>query len=151
MESHIGIGIQAVLTTCTDIERCSLHMQHARDVYGWRNNTTANRVVSRGSVPICMADRKSVTLTEWRNSKSFQGKQGDAMGKEDWRAIPIGEECPHRGSYCPTWVQWYLARRMGKRSNHCIETRKASAGVPREFRAGTRAWGDALEYVQKSG
>ncbi|GFZ14668.1 hypothetical protein Acr_24g0008580 [Actinidia rufa] len=42
---------------------------------------------------------------EWKNSESFQGKQGDVVGEEDWRAIPIGGECPDRGSYCPTWIQ----------------------------------------------
>ncbi|GFY80930.1 K+ transporter 1 [Actinidia rufa] len=41
MESQIGYWIQAVLTTCAEIERCSLHMQHARDVYGWRTTQLA--------------------------------------------------------------------------------------------------------------
>ncbi|GFZ02780.1 hypothetical protein Acr_15g0013880 [Actinidia rufa] len=87
---------------CRDRERCSLHMQHARDVL-WMANNTSSRVVGRGSVRFRMADGRSVMLTEWRNSQSFQGKQGDAVGKEDQRAIPIGGECPDRGSYCPTW------------------------------------------------
>ncbi|GFY87554.1 hypothetical protein Acr_05g0011930 [Actinidia rufa] len=31
-----GRGHHRVLTTCVETERCSLHMQHARDMYGWR-------------------------------------------------------------------------------------------------------------------
>ncbi|GFY99251.1 hypothetical protein Acr_13g0006520 [Actinidia rufa] len=45
-----------------------------------------------------MVDGRSMTLTEWRNSQSFQEKQGDAVGKEGWRAIPIGGECLDRGA-----------------------------------------------------
>ncbi|GFY85469.1 hypothetical protein Acr_04g0002070 [Actinidia rufa] len=91
----------------------------------WMANNTSSRVVGRGSVQFRMADGRSVTLTEWRNSQSFQGKQGDAVGKEDWRAIPIGGECPNRRSYGLTWVQW--------------------------IQSGTRVQGDALGYVRKSG
>ena len=36
IKSQIGYWIQEVLTTCVETERCSLHMQHARDLYGWR-------------------------------------------------------------------------------------------------------------------
>ncbi|GFZ05383.1 hypothetical protein Acr_17g0009550 [Actinidia rufa] len=41
MESQIGYWIQVVLTTYAEIERCSLHMQHASDVYGWRTTQLA--------------------------------------------------------------------------------------------------------------
>ncbi|GFZ18461.1 hydroxyproline-rich glycoprotein family protein [Actinidia rufa] len=36
-----GRGYHKVLTTCVEIERCSLHMHHARDVYGWRTTQLA--------------------------------------------------------------------------------------------------------------
>ncbi|GFZ21818.1 hypothetical protein Acr_29g0009800 [Actinidia rufa] len=55
MKSQIEYWIQAVLITCAEMERYSLHMQHARDVYGMANNT-ASRVIGRGSVQFCMAD-----------------------------------------------------------------------------------------------
>ncbi|GFY82537.1 hypothetical protein Acr_02g0007770 [Actinidia rufa] len=51
-----------------------------------------------------------------------------------------------------------LARRVDKGSNRCTEVRKASAGVlggirngTWRIRSGTRAQGDALGYVRKSG
>ncbi|GFS44706.1 UDP-Glycosyltransferase superfamily protein [Actinidia rufa] len=122
----------------------------------WMANNTSSRVVGRGSVRFRMADGRSVTLTEvrhvpnlrknlisigmldakgcsfdasGRNSQSFQGKQGDAVGKEDWRAIPIGGECSDRGSYCPTWVQWYLARRVDKGSNRLYRSTQSNRRV----------------------
>ncbi|GFZ14598.1 hypothetical protein Acr_24g0007880 [Actinidia rufa] len=90
----------------------------------WMANNTSSRVVGRGSVWFRMADGGSVTLTE-----SFQGKQGDAVGKEDkiytdWRGMSRQEEL--LSDMGPV----VLARRMDKGSNHCTEVRKASAGVP---------------------
>ncbi|GFS34735.1 hypothetical protein Acr_00g0035650 [Actinidia rufa] len=76
-----------------------------------------------------MTDRRSVTLTEWRNSKSFQGKQEDVVGKEDWRAILIEGECPDRGELLSDMGPVVLVRRVDKGSNHCTEVRKAIAGV----------------------
>ncbi|GFS42430.1 hypothetical protein Acr_00g0079830 [Actinidia rufa] len=91
----------------------------------WMANNTASGVVGKGSVQFCMADGRSVTLTE-RNSESFQGKQGNVIGKEDWKAIPIGGECPDRGSYCPTWVQWYWQKELTRKA-----TIAQSAGCPK--------------------
>ncbi|GFY94083.1 hypothetical protein Acr_09g0005290 [Actinidia rufa] len=46
----------------------------------WIANNTFSRVVGR-----------------W-NSESFQGKQGDVVGKEDWKAIPIEGKCLNKGA-----------------------------------------------------
>ncbi|GFY80916.1 hypothetical protein Acr_01g0007250 [Actinidia rufa] len=97
----------------------------------------ASRVVGRGSVRFRMADGRFVTLTEVRYVPNLRKNLifiGMLEGKEDWRAIPIGGECPDRGSYCPTWVLVVLARRMDKGSNRCTEARRVSTGVPRGFR-----------------
>ncbi|GFY85890.1 hypothetical protein Acr_04g0006280 [Actinidia rufa] len=75
----------------------------------WMANNMSNRVVGRG------------------NSQSFQGKQGDAVGKEDWRGVSRQNELLF--DMGPV----VLARRVDKGSNRCTEVRKASAGVPRGF------------------
>ncbi|GFZ08920.1 hypothetical protein Acr_20g0007280 [Actinidia rufa] len=100
----------------------------------WMANNTSNRVVGRWSVRFCTADGRFVTLTEWRNSQSFQRKQGDDMGKEDWRAIPIGGECPDNEELLFDMGLVVLARKG---------TREATVAQ--------RAQGDALGYVRKSG
>ncbi|GFY90917.1 hypothetical protein Acr_07g0011130 [Actinidia rufa] len=71
-----------------------------------------------------------VTLTEWRNSQSFQGKQRRCCGERrlegytDWRGVSRQELLSDMGPVV-------LARRMDKGSNRCTEVRKASAGVLR--------------------
>ncbi|GFY98604.1 hypothetical protein Acr_13g0000050 [Actinidia rufa] len=95
----------------------------------WMANNTSSRVVGRGSVRFCMADGRSVTLTEWRNSQSFQGKTRRCCGERrlegytDWRGMSRQEEL--LSDMGPV----VLARRVDKGSNRCTEVRKASAGV----------------------
>ncbi|GFZ18687.1 hypothetical protein Acr_27g0004260 [Actinidia rufa] len=87
------------------------HLCRDRDVFStyaacegriWMANNTSGRVVGRGSVRFLMADG---------------GKQEDAVGKEDWRAIPIGGECPRQGELLSDMGPVVLARRMDKGSN----------------------------------
>ncbi|GFZ09517.1 AT hook motif DNA-binding family protein [Actinidia rufa] len=66
---------------------------------------------------------------QWRNSESFQGKQGDVAGKEDWRAILIGGYCLDRGLLSDMDLV-VLASRMDKGSNSCTMAHKASTGIP---------------------
>ncbi|GFZ17523.1 hypothetical protein Acr_26g0007930 [Actinidia rufa] len=67
-------------------------------------------------------------------------------GYTDWRGMSRQEEL--LSDMGPV----VLARRVDKGSNRCTEVRKASAGrVLGGIRSGTRAQGDALGYVRKSG
>ncbi|GFY87184.1 hypothetical protein Acr_05g0008230 [Actinidia rufa] len=65
---------------CRDREVFSTYAAYEGRI--WMANNTSSRVVGSGSVRFRMADGRSVTLIEWRNSQSFQGKQGDAVGKK---------------------------------------------------------------------
>ncbi|GFY86941.1 hypothetical protein Acr_05g0005800 [Actinidia rufa] len=103
-------------------------------------NNMANRVVGKGTVQFRMEDERSVTLTEVRHIPNLQkilisigildskrcnfeasgGTLRVSKGNKEmlWgrkiRAIPIGGECRDKGSYCPTWFQVVLARKMDK-------------------------------------
>ncbi|GFY96544.1 hypothetical protein Acr_11g0008500 [Actinidia rufa] len=161
MESQIGYWIQAVLTTCAEIERCSLHMQHARDVYEWRTTRLAELLEEGQSGSAwqtrdskgCSFDASGGTLRVFKRNK-------DDVGKKDWRAIPIGGECPDRGGATVRHGSSGISKENGqwdKGSNRCTEVRKSKRkGTWRihngtwRIRSGTRAQGDALGYVRKS-
>ncbi|GFY87852.1 hypothetical protein Acr_05g0014910 [Actinidia rufa] len=87
----------------------------------WMVNNTDSRVVGRGSVRFHMADG--------RNSESFQWKQGDAVGKENLEGYIEWRGVSRQGELLSDMGPMVLARRVDKRSNRCIEVRKASAGV----------------------
>ncbi|GFZ00919.1 hypothetical protein Acr_14g0005540 [Actinidia rufa] len=110
---------------------------HARDVYGWRNNT-ASRVVGRGSVRFRMADGRSVTLTEVRHVPNLR-KNLISIGMLDSKGCRQEELLSDMGPVV-------LARRMDKGSNRCIEVRKASAGVPRGSRVRSSEEGDQVDF-----
>ncbi|GFZ02776.1 hypothetical protein Acr_15g0013840 [Actinidia rufa] len=107
----------AYLHLCRD-ERCSLHMQHAMDVYGWRTTQLAELLAE---------DSKGCSLTLVEEFSEFLRKTRRCCGKEDWRAIPIGGECPDRRStvrHGPV----VLVERMDKGSNRCTEYAKQAQG-----------------------
>ncbi|GFY94420.1 hypothetical protein Acr_09g0008660 [Actinidia rufa] len=122
----------------------------------WMANNTSSRVVGRGSVPVSAWQTGGlVTLTEVRHVpnlrknlisigmldakgcsfeasggilESFQGKQGDAVGKKTGGLYRLegnvltGELTVRHGSSG-------ISERVDKGSNRCTEVRKASAGV----------------------
>ncbi|GFY85700.1 UDP-glucosyl transferase 89B1 [Actinidia rufa] len=123
----------------------------------WMANNTSSRVVGRGSVRFRMADGRSVTLTDWRNSQSFQGKQGDAVGKKTrglYRLegnVQTGGATVRRGS-----SGIGKENGQGKQQLHrgTQSKRRGTWGIRNgtwRIRSGTRAQGDALGYVWKSG
>ncbi|GFZ18909.1 hypothetical protein Acr_27g0006480 [Actinidia rufa] len=107
----------------------------------WMANNTASRVVGRWSVRFCMANGRSVTLTEVRHVPNLRknlisigmldakGCRFDASGgilrvskgnKEMlWgkktRGLYDWRECPDKRSYCPTWVQWMSIEKLRER------------------------------------
>ncbi|GFY85160.1 cysteine proteinases superfamily protein [Actinidia rufa] len=93
-------------------------------------NNTVNRVVGKGTVQFRIGNERLVTLTE-RNSENLQEKQGDAVGKEDWKAIPILGECADMRSYCSTWVHWSAGKYFETCTKVWLDTSGAtSAGCP---------------------
>ncbi|GFZ21904.1 hypothetical protein Acr_29g0010660 [Actinidia rufa] len=105
MKSQIGYW-KAVLTTCAETDRCSLHMQHVWDLYMMANNM-ANRVVG-------MADRRKI--------RRCYGEER-LEGYTNWRVV-----C-RQGELLSDIGTMVLARRMDKGSNSCIKVRKASTGI----------------------
>ncbi|GFZ05238.1 chalcone-flavanone isomerase family protein [Actinidia rufa] len=131
---------------CRDREVFSTHAPCKGRI--WMANNTSSRVVGRRSVRFRMADWSfEASGGTLRVSK---GKQGDAVGKEDWRAISIGEECVQTGELLPDMGPMVLARRMDKRSNRCTEVCKASAGVPGGSGVVQERREMLWEYVRKS-
>ncbi|GFS34323.1 hypothetical protein Acr_00g0033270 [Actinidia rufa] len=87
-------------------------------------------VLDSGSAFHLCRDREVFSTYAPCEGRSFQGKQGDVMGKEDLRAIPIGGECPDRErELLFDMGPVVLARRVDKGSNRCTEVRKVNAGV----------------------
>ncbi|GFY91763.1 hypothetical protein Acr_08g0001590 [Actinidia rufa] len=83
---------------CRDIEVFSTYAA-CEDVYGWR--TTQLAELWQRVSPVLHGRRemqRDAGLTLVEELSEFQGKQGDAVGKKDQRAIPIGGECPDRGA-----------------------------------------------------
>ncbi|GFY93555.1 hypothetical protein Acr_09g0000010 [Actinidia rufa] len=117
----------------------------------WMANNTSNRVVGRGSVRFRMADGRSVTLTEWKNSQSFQRKTRRCCGERrlegytDWRGVSRQEEL--LSDMGPV----VLARRVDKGSKPLHRDTQSKRGGTWRIRSGTRAQGDALGYVRKFG
>ncbi|GFY80375.1 hypothetical protein Acr_01g0001840 [Actinidia rufa] len=89
--------------------------------------------------------------------ESFQGKQGDAVGKEDWRAIPIGGNVQTGGATIRHGSSGISEENgQGKQPLHrgTQSKRRGTWGIRNgtwRIRSGTRAQGDALGYVRKSG
>ncbi|GFY80399.1 hypothetical protein Acr_01g0002080 [Actinidia rufa] len=88
MKSQIGYWIQAVLTTYAEIERCSLHMHHARDVYGWRTTRLAELLAEgqsdfawqTGDSKGCNFDASGGTLRVSKgNKKMLWGKKIEGL------------------------------------------------------------------------
>ncbi|GFS33530.1 early nodulin-like protein 5 [Actinidia rufa] len=136
-QNQIGYWIQAVLTTCAEIEMCSLHMHHERDVYGWRTTRLAELLAKdqsdsawqTGDLKGCSFDASGGTL------RVFKGNKEMLWGKK------TGE----------------LYRLEGSVQTGGATVRHGSSGTQSKrrgtwrIRSGTRAQGDALGYVRKSG
>ncbi|GFY94824.1 hypothetical protein Acr_10g0002090 [Actinidia rufa] len=138
MESQIEYWIQAVLTTCAEIEKCSTYA--ACDGCIWMANNMSSRVVGKVSVRFCMADGRSVTWTEFsRKIRRCYGKR-KLESYNDWRGVSRQVEL--LSDMSPV----VLARRLDKGNNRCIEVRKASAGVPRGFGARSSEKGDQVDF-----
>ncbi|GFZ10457.1 hypothetical protein Acr_21g0010560 [Actinidia rufa] len=87
----------------------------------WMANNTASRVVGKGSVRFCMANGRSVTLTEG-NKEILWGKKTRGLYRLEGSVQRQRELLSDMGPVV-------LARRMDKGSNRCTEVRKASVGV----------------------
>ncbi|GFY95707.1 hypothetical protein Acr_11g0000130 [Actinidia rufa] len=120
--------------------------KHAKDLYGWR--TTRQRVVSKGTVRFCMADRRSMKVTgvrhvslrckirsdealklveehlEFPKKTEMLQEEGKLKGYTDWRGVSRQEELLF--DIGPV----VLARRMDEENNRCTEARIASTGIP---------------------
>ncbi|GFZ02299.1 actin depolymerizing factor 1 [Actinidia rufa] len=116
----------------------------------WMANNTSSRVVGRGSVRFPhMADGRSVTLTEWRNSQSFQGKQGDAVGERrlegytDWRGVS------RQGELLSDMAPVVLAKKngQGKQSLHrgTQSKRRGYLEDPKWYKSAGRCFGICTE------
>ncbi|GFZ03604.1 hypothetical protein Acr_16g0002280 [Actinidia rufa] len=149
---------------------------HARDVYGWRTTRLAE-LLAEGQSDSAWQTGGLWTLTEVRHVPNLRknlisirmldakGCKFDASGgilrvskgnrEMLWGKKTGGlyrlEESVQTGGATVRHGSSVLARRMDKGSNRCTEVRKASAGVLGGFEVVTRAQGDALGYVRKSG
>ncbi|GFS42838.1 hypothetical protein Acr_00g0081980 [Actinidia rufa] len=91
----------------------------------WMANNIASRIVGRGSVRFRMADRRSMTLTEFpRETWRCCGKRR-LKGYIDWRGVS------KQGELLSDMGPVVLARRMDKGNNRYTEARKVSVGAPR--------------------
>ncbi|GFZ10172.1 hypothetical protein Acr_21g0007710 [Actinidia rufa] len=98
-------------------------------------------------------DEIDVLLAASDNRKSdwsFQGKQGDAVGKEDWRLYRLegnvqtgGATVRHRSSG--------ISEKSGQGKQPLHRGTQSKRRGTWRIRSGTRAQGDALGYVRKSG
>ncbi|GFS37013.1 hypothetical protein Acr_00g0049210 [Actinidia rufa] len=121
IKSQIEYWIQAVLTTCVEIERCSLHMHHARDVYGWRTTQLSELLAEDQSGSALQTGVEE--LSEFPKEIRRCCGERRLEGYTDWRGVSKQEEL--LSDMGPV----VLARRMDKGSNYCTEVRKVSAGV----------------------
>ncbi|GFY95526.1 hypothetical protein Acr_10g0009110 [Actinidia rufa] len=118
---------------CTDREVFSTYATCEGCI--WMANNTSSRVVGRGSVRFRMADGRSVTLTEGKKTRGLYRLEG---------SVQIGgATVRHRSSGISE------KNGQGKQPLH-KGTQSKRKGTWR-IRNGTRAQGDVLGYVRKSG
>ncbi|GFS37024.1 hypothetical protein Acr_00g0049300 [Actinidia rufa] len=126
----------------------------------WMANNTASRVVGRGSVRFCMVDERSVTLTEVRHVPNLR-KNLISIGMLDAKGYSFdasgGILRVSKGNKEMLWGKKTggLYRLEGNVQTRGATVRHRGAceicnGTWR-IRSGTRAQGDALGYVRKSG
>ncbi|GFY85012.1 hypothetical protein Acr_03g0017860 [Actinidia rufa] len=151
-------------------------MQHARDVYGWRTTQLAE-LLAEGQSGSAWTDGRSVTLTEVRHVPNLR-KNLISIGMLDAKGCSLTlveefSEFPRETRRCcgerrlEGYTDWrrmsrqeellsdmgpvVLARRVDKGSNLLHRGTQSKRRGTWRIRSGTRAQGDALGYVQKSG
>ncbi|GFY80781.1 hypothetical protein Acr_01g0005900 [Actinidia rufa] len=124
----------------------------------WMANNTSSRVVGRGSVRFCMTDGRDVALRLVEEFSEFPRKTRKCCGKRrlegytDWREnIQTGRATVRHGSSS-------ISEKNGKGKQPLHKgtqsKRRGTWGIRNgtwRIRSSTRAQGDALGYVQKSG
>ncbi|GFS30789.1 hypothetical protein Acr_00g0014080 [Actinidia rufa] len=126
----------------------------------WLANNTSSRVVGRGSIRFCMADGRSVTLTEVRHVPNLR-KNLISIGMLDSKGCSFdasgGTLRVFKGNKKILWGKKTrgLYRLEGSVQTGGATIRHGSSGISKENGQGKqplhRAQGDALGYVRKSG
>ncbi|GFZ14252.1 hypothetical protein Acr_24g0004420 [Actinidia rufa] len=112
---------------CRDREVCSTYAACEGRI--WIANNMSSTVVGRGSVRFCIADGRSVTLTEVRHVPNLR-KNLISIGMLDSKGCSFDASGRIlRGELLSNMGPVVLARRVDKGSNRCTEVRKASTGV----------------------
>ncbi|PSS11643.1 Voltage-dependent P/Q-type calcium channel subunit alpha-1A like, partial [Actinidia chinensis var. chinensis] len=159
IESQIEYWIQAMLTTCAEIEMCSLHMQYARDIYGWRTTRLAELLTEvkhdpnlrKNLISIRMLDSKECNFdasggtlrVSKRNKEMLWGKKTRGLYRLE-RSVQIGGAIVRHGSND-------ISKENGQRKQSLHRGTQSKRRGTWRIRSSTRAHGDALGYVRKSG
>ncbi|GFZ18791.1 hypothetical protein Acr_27g0005300 [Actinidia rufa] len=135
-----------------DRERCSLHMQHARDVYGWRTTRLAELLAEgqsgsawqTGDAKGCSFEANGGILRVSKGNKEMLwGKKTRGLYRLEGNVQTGGATVRHGSSGISK------ENGQGKQPLH-RSTQSKRRGTWR-IQSGTRAQGDALGYVRKSG
>ncbi|GFZ09666.1 hypothetical protein Acr_21g0002650 [Actinidia rufa] len=104
-------------------------------------NNMMKRVVGKGTIPFCMVDGKSLTLTEG-NTEMLRGRKTGGLYRLKGSVQIEGATIRHGSNG--------TIKKNGQEKQQLHKAMQSEHRGTRRIRNGTRAQGDALKYMQKS-